>query len=309
LPLKGALFFRNRRRYRTSFDRILPFAGVLPPLCYSQDLRPLKQLLKKLIPASLREYRYTLYEKARYYPELIYSLGSRLECPFCGGHFRRFRPSGFAYPILVENGVIGASPRPDVVCPRCKSHDRERLLYHFVKNETRLLQDGGKVLHMAPEPQMAKLLARTTKIDYLSADLFDPTAMISADLLDLPFAANRFDAVICNHVLEHVDDDRLGMRELCRVLKPGGWAILQVPIATKLKATIEDPSVKDEAERIRRFGQRDHVRMYSPDDYPSRLRESGWEVQVIPYAKRLPAEIVQRHALVLEEIVYFCRKP
>jgi hypothetical protein len=268
-----------------------------------------KRLLKRLIPESVRLWRYALYEKARYYPELLISLGSGIECPFCGGHFRRLRPGGFAYPVLVENRVVGAAPRPNVVCPRCKSHDRERLLYLFIKNETRLLEEGGRVLHVAPEPQMRAVLLRCARVSYLSADLDATDAMVPADLLDMPFRDDWFDAVICNHVLEHVDDDRQGMREIGRVLKPGGWAILQVPIALALKRTIEDPRVKDEGERIRRFGQRDHVRMYSPDDYPVRLRESGFEVSIIPYPQKLGKELVARHALVGEEIMYFCRKP
>lgn len=268
----------------------------------------MKQLIKKLIPQNVRLWRYTAYEKIRYYPELLLSLGSGIECPFCSGHFRRLRPGGFAYPILIQNRVIGASPRPNVVCPRCKSHDRERLLYLFLKNETRLLQDGGKVLHMAPEPQMSRVLRGLSNISYVSADLFATDTMVSADLLGMPFRDNWFDAVICNHVLEHVDDDRKGMREIHRVMKPDGWAILQVPIALALKQTIEDPSVKDEQERIRRFGQRDHVRMYSPNDYPERLRECGFEVSISRYAAQLGEQAIARYALTAEEIVYFCRK-
>lgn len=124
----------------------------------------------------------------------------------------------------------------------------------------------------------------------------------------MPFRDNWFDAVICNHVLEHVDDDCQAMRDIYRVLKPGGWAILQVPIALALKQTIEDPSVKDEQERIRRFGQRDHVRMYSPEDYPKRLRNCGLEVLVSKYAARMGDTLIARYALTAEEIVYFCSK-
>jgi SAM-dependent methyltransferase len=268
-----------------------------------------KALLKRLFPQRVRLWRYAFYEKIRYYPELIFSLGTRIECPFCAWHFRRLCSSGFTYPVLMQNQVVGATSRLNVVCPRCKSHDRERLLYLFIKDQTRLLQDGGRVLHIAPEPQMRKVLLNAGRIEYLSADLYDPDAMIRADLLSLPFRDQWFNVVLCNHVLEHVDDDRIAMREIYRVLKPGGWTIVQVPIALALKETIEDPSVKDENERIRLFGQRDHVRMYAADDYQKRLQAAGFDVSVIPYPEQLGSELVARYALVSEENVHFCRRP
>src|SRR5215471_10377195 len=232
-----------------------------------------KRILKNLIPERIRMWRYALYECARYFPELLLSLGFAIKCPFCGWRFRRMRPSGFSYPILVQNRVVGATPRPNVVCPRCKSNDRERLLYLFLKNETRLLDDGGTLLHVAPEPQIRRALMNCARVRYVSTDLHAKDAMVRADLLTLPLRDGSFNAVICNHVLEHVHDDRKAMREIRRVLNDGGWAILQVPIALALTRTVEDPGVTDPNERIRRFGQRDHVRMYAPDDYPTRLIE------------------------------------
>jgi len=268
-----------------------------------------KGLLKRLIPARIRLWRYELYERARYYPELLFSLGSRIECPFCGWRFRRLRSQGFAYPALIQNRVVGAIPRPNVVCPRCLSHDRERLLYLFIKNQTRLLAEGGRLLHVAPEQRMRQVLLQSGRVRYCSTDLCEPGVMVSADLLTLPFRAGCFDAVLCNHVLEHVDDDRQAMREVHRVLRPGGWAILQVPIALALKQTIEDPRVKDESERIRLFGQRDHVRLYAAHDYLERLRHAGFDVSAVPYPKLLGPEVVARHALEAEETVFWCCKP
>jgi SAM-dependent methyltransferase len=132
--------------------------------------------------------------------------------------------------------------------------------------------------------------------------------MLTADLQDMPFPDDCFDAVICCHVLEHIHDDRRGMREIRRVLKPHGWAILQAPMALALSSTIEDPSVKDEAERIRRFGQRDHVRMYSPNDYPERLRASGFIVSTIDYPQQMGSAVIERYALTAGEVVYFCQR-
>jgi SAM-dependent methyltransferase len=164
------------------------------------------------------------------------------------------------------------------------------------------------MLHVAPEPQLRKALTSRPDIAYLSCDLDARHAMMPADLQDLPFRDDWFDGVICCHVLEHIEDDRRGMREIFRVLKPGAWAILQVPIALALGQTIEDPGLKDEAERIRRFGQRDHLRLYSPTDYLLRLRDSGFTVWAIPYPRRLGPELIARYALTADEVICLCRK-
>ena len=95
------------------------------------------------------------------------------------------------------------------------------------------------------------------------------------DIMDIQYPDESFDVIYCSHVLEHVPDDRKAMREFRRVLKRGGWAILLVPITAG--KTHEDPSITEPAERLRVFGQEDHVRIYGPD-YVDRLREAGFAV-------------------------------
>src|ERR1041384_6695872 len=109
----------------------------------------LKTFAKQLVPERYRLLRYELYEKLRYYPELLLSLGDGLECMFCGGHFRRFLPAGFDYEVLMERRVIGASYHANDLCPRCKSNARERLVYLYLKNETSLFNESAvRLLHM-----------------------------------------------------------------------------------------------------------------------------------------------------------------
>ena len=223
---------------------------------------------KQLVPERYRLLRYELFEKLRYYPELVFSLGSRLECPFCHWHFRRFRPAGFDYPVLKEKQVVGASYHLDDVCPRCMSNARERLAYLYLKTRSALFAEPLRVLHVAPEPNIARLLGAQPNLKYVTADLFEPNVMTRFDVMNLPFADSTFDAIICNHVLEHVSSDRAAMAEILRILKPDGWALLQVPIALALDKTIEDPTAKTEADRIRLFGQSDHVRLYSAAGLP-----------------------------------------
>ena len=101
---------------------------------------------------------------------------------------------------------------------------------------------------------------------YITADIESPLAKIKMDIHAMPFAENSFDVVLCNHVLEHVQDDIQALREICRVLKPGGWSILQVPFFAPIpEVTIEDTSIVGPREREKAFGQDDHVRKYGKD--------------------------------------------
>jgi ubiquinone/menaquinone biosynthesis C-methylase UbiE len=144
-------------------------------------------------------------------------------------------------------------------------------------------------------------------LDYTTADLDSPLADIKLDVQDMKIADNSFDVVFCNHVLEHVPDDLKAMREIYRVLKPGGMAIMQVPMNPDLKETFEDPSITDPKERHRLFGQYDHVRMYGAD-YHDRLKAAGFEVHVVDYSKRLSREEFEKYALPLREKLHVCSK-
>lgn len=268
----------------------------------------IRKLVKGLVPERYRMLRFTLYEKARYYPEMVFSLGHRLECPFCGWHFRRFRPAGFHYRVIVEKQVIGGHWHRDNVCPRCMSNARERLAYLYLQERTSVFQQPSLLLHVAPEPQLAAVLKRAPKIRYVSADLFEAGVMSRFDVQQMPFRDETFDVVVCNHVMEHVGDDAVAMREVRRILKPGGWAMLQVPIALALDRTIEDPEARTDQERIDRFGQEDHVRLYSRPDYIGRLRAAGFAVTADDYAQSLGSEKVARFGLVQEEEVFICHK-
>jgi SAM-dependent methyltransferase len=268
----------------------------------------IKTWAKQLVPEQYRLLRYELLEKLRYYPELVFSLGSRLECPFCGGHFRRFRPAGFDYPVLKEKRVVGASYHLNDVCPRCMSNARERLAYLYLKTRDALFSEPLRLLHIAPEPNIARVLEAQPNLKYVTADLFEPNVMTRFDLMCLPFADNTFDTVICNHVLEHVPNDRTAMAEIHRVLKPEGWALLQVPIALALDKTIEDPTAKTEADRIRLFGQSDHVRLYTAADYVERLEETGFHVSAANGASELADGALEKYALVPQEQIFVCTK-
>ena len=198
---------------------------------------------------------------------------SRVECPICGVRRRRFEPAGVV-------------PRPNARCPRCGSYERHRALWLHLEREPL----SGRVLHWAPEPALAERLR--TRVDYEAADLRGGPGVAALDIQRIDRPDAHYDRILCLHVLEHVPDDAAALRELHRVLKPGGSALLQVPLHEG--ETDEDPAVTDPAERERRFGQRDHVRRYGLD-FADRVRAAGFEVDTLP---PLSSELTRRHALV-----------
>jgi len=150
----------------------------------------------------------------RYIYITIRYFGLRFKCPCCDGCFRKFL-------------FFGAKPRPNARCPRCGSLERHRLLWLYLRNKINFFSDHLKVLDIAPIHFFQKKCKKLKNLDYISADISSPIAMIKMDITDINLHDNQFDCIICYHVLEHILDDEKAMRELFRVLKPGGWAILQ----------------------------------------------------------------------------------
>jgi predicted SAM-dependent methyltransferase len=225
---------------------------------------------------------------------LIHYRGNKVTCPCCGESYREFMP-------------FGVEPLYNVLCPNCFSLERHRLLWLYFKNKTNIFNDRLKVLHVAPEEVFQKQFKAMANLDYTSIDLNSPIADLSMDITRLEFQDNIFDVIICNHVLEHIVDDKKAMTELLRVLKPGGWAVLQVPINGKLMNTYEDFSITSPEEKEKAFGQDDHVRVYGLD-YVSRLESAGFKVKKDAYIEELGPELIKKYALDKWEYIYLCTK-
>lgn len=200
--------------------------------------------------------------------------GQERWCPVCDHASRRFRPAGVV-------------PRPEAECPRCGALERHRFVWLYFTKHTDLF-DGRpkKVLHIAPERAFETRLKERLGSGYLTADLLDPRAMVKIDITNIAYPDQSFDVVYCSHVLEHVPDDRRALSELHRVLKNDGWAIINVPITAP--STYEDPSIVDPNERLKAFGQEDHVRRYGPE-FVDRLRAAGFQVKVATVEELHPA--------------------
>ena len=217
--------------------------------------------------------------------------GWRFRCPVCGSRLRYLLPD---------------VPHPNGICPVCRAHKRHRVAWLYMMRQTGLCDGNAKrVLHFAPEPELAQRLRAIKGVEYLSADSDPKKAMVKADLQQLQFPDGSFDIVLCSHVLEHVDDDRRAMRELRRILRTRGWALVQVPMWDK--PTDEDPTITDPAERARRFWQPDHVRLYGPD-IADRLQAAGFAVRVVQAGQFLTAEDLAVTATTADETLFICSK-
>lgn len=198
-------------------------------------------------------------------------LGRGRECPLCGSRRRKFMPYGYV------------TSREDALCPRCLALERHRMIWLWITRHTDLLERRPRLLHIAPEVSLMRHLKPLygNSGNYITADLESPLADLHFDVQQIPLSDGSVEVVICNHLLEHVEDDRVALKELHRVLCHGGWGILLVPEDRSRATTFEDDSVTDREERTRLFGQYDHRRVYGRD-YDDRLRSAGFRVERIP---------------------------
>jgi SAM-dependent methyltransferase len=277
------LLFKAQDATSYSFFRLLAFEQSSNP-----NMSTIQLLKKKLNPRNLKRVW------------LSYALkGNNVECACCGGKYVTFLPAGIV-------------KRANAACPGCSALERHRIIWLYLKNETNIFSAKLKMMHVAPEKLFYNKFHELGNIDYTSIDLYPDkydygSKTIQMDLTDLKFADNTFDVVICNHVLEHVPNDAKAMSEMFRVLKPGGWAVLNVPVDNKRETTFEDVNINDPEKQLELFGQPDHVRIYGKD-YVDRLKKAGFSVQVFDYTEKFSHNEMFRHGIIKDREVYLCTK-
>lgn len=214
-------------------------------------------------------------------------------CPICETYSNYFKPFGY-------------NPREDAICPSCDSLERHRLSWLVVKDRLKDVKNK-KLLHIAPEKVFKEKFTEIFKENYITADISSKNVSMQMDITDIKLPDESFDYIYCSHVLEHIVDDRKAMRELNRVLKPDGWAVLLVPIVLQDK-TEEDFSITSAEDRLKYYGHPEHVRNYG-NDYIDRLVESGWKVEVI-YPKDIlnKEEIIQMGITKAAGEIFLCTK-
>ena len=244
----------------------------------------------------------------------INGLGSQRRCCICEKSFHKYskyRGGWNAVSSYLKQLKWTGSDFDNFWCPFCRSHDRERhlKLYFDALNFWERFT-GAEVLHIAPEKHISHAIASCNPKRYIKGDLSPTRVDIrQMDVTNLKEDDKSFDIVICNHVLEHVLDDKKALSELYRVLKPGGTAILQTPYAPKLLETRErDPSVATEAHRLEFYGQEDHIRLYGID-LLDRIYESGFDLRLKTHDAVLEDVDCGRVGVNHEEPLFYAHKP
>lgn len=223
--------------------------------------------------------------------------GNNFTCNLCGRSFRRFKPKG--------NWDV----RPNAECPYCGSVERTRLLLFYLQRETDLFTRENYLLHIAPHWQLRKIFRQSKNIHYTNGDLNKACADEQIDITAIPYPNNHFDYIICSHVLGHVPNESLAIREMHRVLKPEGTALILTLIDWNNPVTYESDQVKTSQQRLEEYSEPDLVRLHGAD-FADRLRKEGFTVEIINYTQAMSEEENKRYSLGNgdREIIFKCKQ-
>lgn len=278
----------------------------------------IKNLARHAIARAARTTNKVVPFKARRFIAESWEAGShpdedKFGCPVCQGAVPYFKPMpadmvaklaahDYAHPFfLTETLNFNA-----YMCPLCGASDRDRLYALYLRER---LQTGfWNFLDFAPSRALSNVLRQMPVLHYRSADLYDPRADDKVDITAMPYEAETFDGFLCSHVLEHVRDDARALQELFRILRPGGFGIIMVPLIESVEQTLENPFVVTEAERWKWYGQDDHVRQYAKGDFVRRIEAPGFTVRQLG-RDHFGQSKFEAHGIHPRSVLYVAEKP
>ncbi|MCL2073539.1 MAG: class I SAM-dependent methyltransferase [Marinilabiliaceae bacterium] len=254
----------------------------------------IKKIYKKIFSERRRIKNILIYRKIT----SIFYRGNKLTCNCCGKSFRKFKKR-----------KTKIAERKDVECPYCGSVERTRNLLFYIQNETNILNDKIKLLHFAPEYCLQPIFKKAKNLERLTADINPNYADNQIDITNITFPDNSFDYIICSHVLGHVPDEKKGITEMKRVLKPNGTALILTLIETKNQETLENKEIDTPEKRLLYYSEPDLMRLHGLD-FKQRLIDGGFQVSDIDYRFKQGNEIYQKYALGdgRREIIFRCTK-
>jgi SAM-dependent methyltransferase len=236
---------------------------------------------------------------------------TELYCPVCGSH-EGFDPIPISYLVqfqqyeFVHNLFdIETLNMANYTCRKCGCTDRERLYALFF--ETEMIAAATRVLDFAPGAAFITWAKNKFLQGYQTADLYKDEVDIRLDIAAMTDVPGRsLDYLICSHILEHVPKDKVAMQEISRVLKPGGKALVMVPIIRSLQHTTENVENTDPAFRWKHFGQEDHVRWYGKSDFIKRLQQAGLKVEELG-AAFFGASRMEKYGIMPSAVLYIAK--
>ncbi|HMP24891.1 MAG TPA: class I SAM-dependent methyltransferase [Saprospiraceae bacterium] len=252
----------------------------------------IKKVYKRILPEKTRILIKVFLQKLVY----PFYLGNKYYCNCCNKSFRKF----------LSKGNIR---RQNAKCPYCSSLERTRLLDLYLDKTLKIYEKNGiKILHFAPEDCLFKKLS-SLDIEYIDGDINPNYARNIIDITNIGFTDNYFDLIICSHVLGHVPDEEKAIKEMYRVLKYNGLAIVLTLINPNLKNTFEDCNIKQPADKLKYYGEPDLCRLHGLD-FGNRLMKQGFSVKQIDYREQLPSAVVVKNSLGNgeRELIYECKK-
>lgn len=225
----------------------------------------------------------------------VFFTGNNYTCPCCGWKLRAF-----------THGNTSIKIRHNGYCPRCNSKARHRRWWVFLQEHTNLFSDKLRLFQFSPNYCLSRRFSTLPNIDYITGDLHPHRNIrIRMGLPATPLQSESFDAVLCIHALEHMHEDRQAIREMYRLLKPGGWAGISSPMHLD-QLTYEDPTITSKADRKIAFGEPVHVRYYGYD-LADRLQEAGFQTKFFP-GKDIDPLSIQKYGLLEDENIFICTK-
>jgi len=262
------------------------------------------KLIKSYIPKPIIG---IIYKYLRFL-RLFFYKGNNFFCPICKFKASKFLPYGKDYEAIKKFEIIGMGFRKNAICPNCFSKDRERLSYLFLQKliSEKSINYSSKIIHFSPESSLERNFFRKNFSNYFTADIIKNKSDFIIDLQNFNFEEKNFDLVICNHVLEHIEDDNIALKNIYSIIKPGGLAILQTPLSKIIDEDYTNPSVKTDNDRLNFYGQEDHVRIYSKKSLIQKIKKVGFEIKIL----QLEDFFLQNESigLIKDEEILFAKK-
>ncbi len=258
----------------------------------------------------------TFFEALRHIKKIVLFYGGSLYCNICNKPLRDF----FSFPKSLEDAAKLAGFPYDFReaetlnhkhynCPFCLSSDRERLYLLFLDNYLDTQKRVCSVLDFAPGYSFVKAMRNRNGISYTTADFFRSDYDILVDVCNMTsLKDDQFDIVICSHILEHVPSPNQALKEIMRVLKAGGFAIIMVPLFDGVTSTVEESQYNTDELRTKHYGQSDHVRLFAKDDFIRRIEEAKFNLKMFTIDD-FDKKLIEKYAIADNSVLYVCYKP